>query len=178
MLQRNILFPILIFIMFSGCALVQSYPTAWTEVRTHPKLGTALYNKSGQDFGDETWNRGFSIIEKALGSLQKCIGFDDTMFQELQKVPIVVIPPERIVPLHRPAAAFTDLGHVFIRSDFFDAAWLQLEWIHIYLYRSGKHFLGDPQHKDQLFSQCGSPIGTHEHKCGLSAFYYFWKNTA
>ena len=116
--------------------------------------GIVLIDKSGHDLAVDSLKLWVFIIEQGFKSLKECIGESDFPEQALLKVPIILLPPKKLVVFNEEVNGFTDTSLIFIRSDNFDMNFLRHEWIHIYLWLTGQRFLGDIFHKDPLFKKC------------------------
>jgi len=115
-----------------------------------------VYDESEMVVEENEWDWRFSVIDYAYSTFKKCVGLKNLEMEEVfSKVPIIILPPEGpIVILGGERAGFTNLYSIFLRSDFFRGPELRHEWVHVYLFWSGKRFLGDPWHRDKLFKLC------------------------
>lgn len=122
--------------------------------RVHP-LGIVIYDESKKVIEETEWTWRFGVIDYAYSTFKQCINSESLEIEEvLSKTPIILLPPEPIVILGQEASGFTNLRSIFIRSDLFYVPELRHEWLHVYLFWSGKRFLGDPWHRDKLFELC------------------------
>ena len=93
-------------------------------------------------------------LELGFETLKTCINDSNFPEQELKKVPLVLIPPEPLYLYGQEVVGFTDSVRIYMRSDYIWASMLRHEWIHVYLWRTGRRAFGDIFHRDPLFKKC------------------------
>ena len=176
--------PISLFLIFifaiAGCAGKQTGQNVWPLKNFSPiglpsrihSFGMILYDKSGNSFSEKEWERKLKIVGDVYSVLRSCLGFegDGSIDRQLRKVPVVVLPPEKI-PGHKDdtaAVVYADWASgsfgikftgatIFIRDDDFYPYILRHEWLHVYIYLvnidAGKEIQGD-NHANPLFKKC------------------------
>ncbi len=147
---------IVLSMALSGCGLQHFLraPNPAVPHRQHP-LGMLVYDEAEKVVEETEWAWRFGIIGDAYSTFKACINPEDPEIDRaLRNVPIIILPPEPIIILGQDTHAFTNLRTMFLRSDFFHRPELRHEWIHIYLFVTGKRFLGDLLHRDQRFKSC------------------------
>ena len=145
---------------FGGCSILNYYsylPSGDTPFRVHP-LGMKVYNMSGKDYTEKDWELAFFIIGSAYEAFKKCANVTDPVLdRELRSANIVIISPAPITIYDDgDAFAFTDLGSIFIKSNYLDIDTLEAEWSHDYLFFTDQALFGDPTHQSELFTKCRS----------------------
>ena len=141
-------------LLLSSCSYFLNQPFFNDQYRIHP-LGMKIYNKTGKDITEQRWDYIFWTVDDAYKSFKDCVADSEEVIDKaIRSRPIIIIPPAHIDIYQGEAHAYTDLDSVFIRDDYFFAPTLRAEWVHIYLHETGKRFLGDFNHIDDLFTKC------------------------
>lgn len=155
-MKRSISFSVLLLLglMFSGCVMTQflsHLPAQETPRRPH-YLGMTVYNETGSGFSQEDWDTKFLALAEALKSFKECLGdsLSPVAYEKLRKLHIVITPPKTEEP-----SAFSFTPYIFIPINHFKIDIIRHEFLHPYLYYTGKYLWGDPFHRDPLFVRCG-----------------------
>ncbi|MEK7090247.1 MAG: hypothetical protein AAB930_01545 [Patescibacteria group bacterium] len=115
--------------------------------------GFTIVNESGRDI-EEKMKAISDAVELGFETLKTCINDSEFPGQELKDVPLVLLPPEMLYVLGKKSAGFADGIRIYLRSDYIWASKLRHEWIHVYLWRTGRRAFGDIFHRDPLFKKC------------------------
>ncbi len=162
---------LLLVVLLGGCAqatYMVYIPSASTLSRIHP-LGMTVYDSGGLPLREHEWPSLFSVMDDAYTSLRECIGTgDESIWEEVRRVPIVIVPAARSSPEEFPEEAgimFYRWRHqerwrfgpllILVRGSAIAAPSFRAEWIHAFLYFSGEgHKANFLLHQSPLFKKC------------------------
>lgn len=120
--------------------------------------GMSFYNKVGLELTESQKNLIARYAERSYWDLVMCVGGsidDPEVASKMRLVPIVLIPGKPLFLYGEEKAGFTIFSLIFIRRDrISDRRSLLHERLHVFLFLTGRRFLGDPFHRDPLFKEC------------------------
>lgn len=128
-------------------------PKSSTPYRVHPALGVVIYDTSKEDTDEEIWKWWLDAVYWSHRAIQRCLGSErENVDKNLTRIKVVIIPSSRILAMEERTGGFAILNYLFIRRGQYTRL-ITHEWIHAYLYVSGKRSL-DLFHRDPLFAKC------------------------
>ena len=136
-----------------ACSLYKYAPRTTEPIYMH-QSGIYMYNKSGEEIDDAELKNIFGEITKARELFKNCAKNGESFLAELPKYPIIIAPARDIYVLGVDISGFTDQAVIFLRRDRLWKYTILHEWLHLYLYYTGKRFLGDIFHRDRAFKKC------------------------
>ncbi|OHA04526.1 MAG: hypothetical protein A2934_01730 [Candidatus Sungbacteria bacterium RIFCSPLOWO2_01_FULL_47_10] len=146
------------FLFMGGCGVIRihirHFPRATSEFRTHP-IGVRAFNSSERTLSDAWWEFIFDDIDRAERRFRSCVPSETAELRTIRlAIPIVILPAGSVELDDTVVYGITTLDAIFLPSNHVSEQNLVHEWVHVYLYYSGKRYSGDYFHRNELFGKC------------------------